>query len=280
MVIYPMGSPIRKQSPSKHIQENIITLNHPPFSKSKISSLAEPPSLLVDKLKKEIQLFFSKSETYPKSGDGFWTTWGKISHKIITIQPGKRVNSQMVCSKVLRIHWNLSLSSPGRSLHRKKIFMKRTWCEDLYPEMWLKRLSHMYLLWFSTYIHPSSWAWVAVLTLTYNNGHIFIDRILVEEGIDSTSESDVVLGCCHCVERPTKRLRPSTFLTGCDKCSQRPSSYFCWSFSFSSPSSCLWRMMKCRPGKLRVMQLIVQESSQIAKILQQQLAKISQNPNA
>ena len=45
--------------------------------------------------------------------------------------------------------------------------MKGTLCEDLYPEMWLKTLSHMYLLWFSRYIHPSSWARAAVLALTY-----------------------------------------------------------------------------------------------------------------
>ena len=108
------------------------------------------------------------------------------------------------------------------------------------------------------YVNPSIVMSMSGSTHTYlHNGHIFIARICWKKGSILLLRVMLFLDVVIAWNDLQKGFAHQPFSQVCDKCSQRPSSYFCWSFpfSFSSPSSCLWRMMKCRPGKLRVMQL-------------------------
>ena len=108
-------------------------------------------------------------------------------------------------------------------------------------------------------------------THTYIIGTFSLPDILVEEGIGSTSESDVVVGC-YCVEGPTKRLLSSTFLTGLWEVLSV--SFFLFLLVFFFFFTFLLSLEDDEVSSWQVAcDAMVQESSQIPNLLQKQLAK-------
>ena len=147
-------------------KKNIINLNHwttHPFQSQNPWDLLSRP-LPLDKLEEKFRFFANLKPTqiwgWMRENQSYrHSRFDPVNGWILKWFAQRHFGFTGTCHFLL-----LEESSP------ENFIMKRTLCEDPYPEMSLKGLSHTYLLWFSTYIHPWSWAWVAVLALTYIMG--------------------------------------------------------------------------------------------------------------
>ena len=233
-----MGSESVKSHHQSNSKQISSTSTSHPFQSQKSRAWLSRHHWLIS-LKREIQYFFKQIWNLPQ-------IWGWILDTL-------RDNQSYRHSRFNPVNWWFAQRRFGftgtchflllggvftRKFHREREFMWRSlpWdvAEEIVPDIPT----------YVQYIYP--WSLVAVLALRFflwKRGSILLLRVMLFLDV-VIAWNDLEEGSAH-----------QPFSQVC-KCSQHPSSYFCWPFpfSFSSPSSCLWRMMKCRPGKLRLMQ--------------------------